>query len=92
MTIKKYLLGARKLDFDTKDGNHISGTQLFVVDIDIKNSDDGRIPEKVFVNDLSVYDSLAKGLSKAQRDTLIPIELDATFSGKYVKYLGAKLI
>lgn len=92
MTLKKYLIGSRKLDFDTNDGNHISGTQLFVVDIDIKNSDDGRIPEKIFISDLSVYDSISKGLAKAQRDTLIPIELNATLNGNRVKYLGAKLI
>lgn len=92
MKIKKYLIGARKLEFVTKEGNQISGTQLFVTDIDVKNSADGRVPEKIFINDLVAFDNVSKSIDKASRDTLIPVELDVTFSGKYVKYTGVKPI
>lgn len=93
MIIRKYLIGARVLDFTTPDGNNINGTQLFVCDIEQKNSNDGRIPEKCFISgNTSVFKELEKGLNKADRDLLIPIELEVTLNGKNVRYLNAKLI
>lgn len=91
MIVKKYLIGARKLDFVTNDGNNIKGTQLFVTDTDVKNND-GRIPEKIFISDIDVFDSISKPLFKAERDTLIPIELTVTLNGSKVKYLSAKAL
>lgn len=85
MKINAFLIGARYLDFKTKEGNEIRGTQCFIVNSDIPNETDNRMPEKIFIKGKNLMDKL-KDLNKYERDLLMPIECDCTLSGNKVIY------
>lgn len=91
MKIQKLLIGCRPLDFETKDGQKILGSQLFVLNMDLKNEQDNRIPEKIFISgDTSFAYNLQKVVNKVDRDFLVPIELECTLNGTKVRYSNAK--
>lgn len=91
MKVKNYLIGARYLDFITKEGDEVRGTQVFLCNAELTNSDDNRIPEKVFIRK-DITKSLNSALSKYDRDTLIPVECDVTLSGSKIVYNDIKLL
>lgn len=91
MKTKNYLIGARYLDFTTKEGDNIKGTQVFLVNADLVNDNDNRIPEKVFVNK-DIIKPLIDALSSYDRDLLVPVECDVTLSGTKIIYNDIKVV
>lgn len=85
MEVKKILIGARKLDFETSDGSKISGTQVFLVND--ADSAKNRIPEKVFINgNLQLADYLNTELNKESVLSLVPCTCEVDLVGSKVKY------
>lgn len=91
MKTKNYLIGARYLDFITKDGDNIKGTQVFLVNADLVNDNDNRVPEKVFVKK-DLTKSLLTALRSYDRDLLVPVECDVTLSGTKIIYNDIKVV
>lgn len=91
MKTKNYLIGARYLDFTTKEGDEVRGTQVFIVNAELINDNDNRIPEKVFVRK-NIMKELEKALHSYDRDLLIPVECDVTLSGTKIIYNNIKVI
>lgn len=91
MKTKNYLIGARYLDFTTKDGDNIKGTQVFLVNAELNNEYDNRIPEKVFIKK-DITKSLFTALRSYDRDLLVPVECDVTLSGTKIIYNDIKVI
>ena len=91
MKINAFLIGARYLDFKTKDGDQIRGTQCFIVNSDISNEIDNRFPEKIFFKGKNLMGKL-KDLNNYERDLLMPIECDCTLSGNKVIYNDINVI
>lgn len=50
--MKAKVLGTRKLDFKSQDGNSVCGTQIFIAykDPDPKSTAEGEMTEKIFVS------------------------------------------
>ncbi len=86
MITRNYLVGAKFLNFKTKSGDEVRGTQAFIVNADLKNSDDCRIPEKVFLKGKNIVGKLSEHINKCDRDLLIPVECDVTLSGNKIVY------
>lgn len=91
MKTKNYLIGARYLDFTTKDGDNIKGTQVFLVNADLINDNDNRIPEKVFIKK-DITKSLLTALRSYDRNLLVPVECDVTLSGTKIIYNDIKVV
>lgn len=92
MIIKNYLIGAKYLDFKTKTGDEVKGTQVFLINAELINSDDGRIPEKVFFKEKNMMSKLVKAINSCDRDILIPVECDVTLSGNKIVYNDIKVV
>lgn len=92
MKINAFLIGARYLDFKTKEGDEIRGTQCHIINSDIPSSDDGRVPEKIFIKGKNLMSKVQKELNGYERDLLIPIECECTLSGSKVIYTDIKVI
>lgn len=91
MIVKNYLIGARYLDFTTKEGDEVRGTQVFLCNADLCNSDDNRIPEKVFIRK-DIIKVLNSAINKYDRDLLVPVECDVTLSGSKIIYNDIKVV
>lgn len=91
MKTKNYLIGARYLDFNTKNGDNIKGTQIFLVNADLANDNDNRVPEKVFIK-RDITKSLLTALRSYDRDLLVPVECDVTLSGTKIIYNDIKVV
>lgn len=91
MKTKNYMIGARYLDFTTKDGDNIKGTQVFLVNAELVNDNDNRIPEKVFIKK-DIIKSLITALRSYDRDLLVPVECDVTLSGTKIIYNDIKVV
>lgn len=92
MKIQAYLIGIRYLDFTTKDGDNIRGTQAFVVNSEIPNNQDHRIPDKIFVREKNLTKKVNEYLNKVDRDILPLVELDCSPSGNKIVYTDINVI
>ena len=92
MKINAYLIGGRYLDFKTKEGDEVRGTQCYIVNSDILSSEDGRVPEKIFIKGKNLIGNFKKELNGYERDLLIPVECECTLSGNKVSYTDIKVI